>query len=89
MDVFLWVAVIWLWAGYWMARPSMQEINKQPLWARIVAAILAMMLWPILFPVWQIIRERHLKRIETLKKNPYHGVWPPLKAELEKKDERK
>jgi len=68
----------------------MREINKQPLWARIVAAILAMTLWPVLFPIWQIVRERQLKLIaEANKGRKYHGVWPPLKAELEKLDERK
>jgi hypothetical protein len=51
---------IWLWAGYWLGRPSMVDpaMTRIPTWARVAACLIGILLWPILFPLWQLMRER-------------------------------
>lgn len=55
---------LWLWAGYWMARPAMSavSIKSAPTWVKILAALIAMFGWPVLFPAWQLLTERRHNR---------------------------
>lgn len=51
-------AAIYLWAGYWLARPCITVSSKQPTWARITTFFFLALPWAIVFPISQLAAER-------------------------------
>jgi hypothetical protein len=60
-----WLAalMIYLWAGYWMARPAfLVPTGMAPAWARMISFVVAWLGWAVLFPIHFKFREEQRKK---------------------------
>lgn len=60
---YLLAALIYLWAGYWMARPAfLVPQGYAPGWARAISFLIAWLGWAVLFPLHFKIREKQQRQ---------------------------